>query len=354
MIKIEEIKKERREKMKNIKDYFDENDSKEERNRIAYEIGYKYGQGEKEKIMEKHEIIKHFQELTGSKAQTVRGLHRALIAYLSAHHEESIHMRGYEVSQWRNTMKSHLNTVISARADRAAKRFGVWARHDAEELADTISLKSVFLDGNNWPLARSRSSWAGGEHSTIIKIGHTPSCEGWSKRVWSSNGKWSGNDSYVSLTVTIRALQYFPTLRTPDGSVVLDAEEIEPRVFRLVWVEQARGFDIKPREGWLIRGYHSTKKSLKAAKKEAHEARQKSVSALLAKRQYTKNIKHVWVSIEDSLAAGNCKSQTDAFASRVYSEIGHVGGLRADVLIAMRDDIYTRRAVGQAIKRYSA
>lgn len=302
----------------------------------------------------KQDIIRHFQELTGSKAQTVRGLHRALIAYLSAHHEEPIHMRGYEVSQWRNTKEWYLSETISNRADRAARHFGVWARNDAESLADSLSLASVYLDGDSWPHRLAKSSWAGGDHTTTIKTGDTPDCSGWSKRVWSSNGKWSGNDSYVSLTVTIRALQYFPTLRTPDGSVVLDAEEIEPRVFRLVWVEQARGFDIKPREGWLIRGYHSTKKSLKAAKKEAHEARQKSVSALLAKRQYTKNIKHVWVSIEDSLAAGNCKSQTDAFASRVYSEIGHVGGLRADVLIAMRDDIYTRRAVGQAIKRYSA
>lgn len=301
--------------------------------------------------------MKHFQELTGSKAGTIPGIKRAVVAYLAAHHTKPIYERGnkpWQPAGWQLTHKEYyLAGLLSQRADRAAKHFGAWSRQDAETLADSLSLASVSLDGDAWPLKKSQSSWAGGEHTTTIHVGDTPTCKGWSDRVWSSNGKWSGNDSHVSLSVTIRALQYFPSLLTPDGSVVLDADEVEPRVFRLVWVEQARGFDVKPREGWLIKGYHSTKKSLKSAKKEAHEARQKSLAATIAKRQYAKSIKHVWVSVDDSLAAGNCKSQTDAFASRVYAEIGQVGGLRADVLLSLRDDVYARRAVGQAMKRYA-
>ncbi|TAL13916.1 hypothetical protein EPN95_04485 [Patescibacteria group bacterium] len=63
-----------------------------------------------------------------------------------------------------------------------------------------------------------------------------------------------------------------------------------------------------------------------------------------------------YVAIEDSLAAGNCRTQTEAFAQQARTEIGAIGpcAVRADVILRIRDDSYSRRAVLQAIMAHSA
>jgi hypothetical protein len=57
----------------------------------------------------------------------------------------------------------------------------------------------------------------------------------------------------------------------------------------------------------------------------------------------------IWVSVADSLAAGNCEAVTLREAAilwrRVLRGVGEPGAIRADALLAYRDDAYTRRAV---------
>lgn len=60
-----------------------------------------------------------------------------------------------------------------------------------------------------------------------------------------------------------------------------------------------------------------------------------------------------WVMVADSLAAGNCKQETAAFAARLQEGAdGEIGAVRASVILALRDDPYTRRACRLAAWRY--
>jgi hypothetical protein len=63
----------------------------------------------------------------------------------------------------------------------------------------------------------------------------------------------------------------------------------------------------------------------------------------------------VWVSVEDSLRSGNCRSETDKFAAVLHRHIhahGELGAVRGDVILAVRSDSYTRRAVAYAAARH--
>lgn len=62
----------------------------------------------------------------------------------------------------------------------------------------------------------------------------------------------------------------------------------------------------------------------------------------------------VWVSADDSVGAGNCPLGTTEFRRRVELELGaqgEIGAVRADMILALRDDNYTRRACRAAALR---
>lgn len=170
--------------------------------------------------------------------------------------------------------------------------------------------------------------------------------------MWSSNGKWQGTDSHASITVTPTTISLFPDIMTPDGLALIDAERVTPREFRLIWLEQGRGFDLKQVAGWLIRGVHVQAATLEQARKKALTARKKATAAHLAARLKKKAIATIWVGLDDSFNAGNCRPSTLAFYESLKTRYGaEVGGLRADELLAIRDDFYTRRAVSAAAAR---
>ena len=88
-----------------------------------------------------------------------------------------------------------------------------------------------------------------------------------------------------------------------------------------------------------------------------HALTNAQVFNLLADRALARAMDHAttarYVSTDDSVAAGNCKPATDQFASEVWRQIGASGpcAVRADIVLAIRDDSYTRRAVGVASTR---
>ena len=63
-----------------------------------------------------------------------------------------------------------------------------------------------------------------------------------------------------------------------------------------------------------------------------------------------------WVQIDDSLAAGNCREETDRFYRRLCDELGGegIGAVRASVILRLRDDSYTRRTCRVAASRLFA
>lgn len=67
----------------------------------------------------------------------------------------------------------------------------------------------------------------------------------------------------------------------------------------------------------------------------------------------------VFVAIDDSLAAGNCRPGSDAFAEVVRKHLGvesadAIGAVRSDVLLQLRDDQFVRRAIYSAAVRHGA
>jgi hypothetical protein len=215
-----------------------------------------------------------------------------------------------------------------------------------------------------WPFRQSESSWAGGEHSVSVRLAdETPGVGSGTEKVWSDNGKWSGTNSYARLSVSRRALDLFPTLRTPDGSIILDAELVAPRTYRVTWLVQSRGCSVSSESGWIVRGYHVRAASQAQAERKAAKARQAAVSATLHERQARRDkaaalasYRHTYITLDDSIRAGNCKPISEQFAAQAWRTIGAVAecAVRADVVLSIRDDFYTRRALGAAMEHSHA
>ena len=73
----------------------------------------------------------------------------------------------------------------------------------------------------------------------------------------------------------------------------------------------------------------------------------------LSKEQFNALLPKTFVTIEDSLEAGNCKIGTMNFYNSlpIVQKGFHLRALRADALLQIRDDIYTKRAMNVAIKK---
>lgn len=67
------------------------------------------------------------------------------------------------------------------------------------------------------------------------------------------------------------------------------------------------------------------------------------------------NPEKIWVRVEDSYDAGNCRSMTDSFFKDLISRIGADGPVcvRADMLLSIRNDMYAKRAVSYAATQSS-
>lgn len=80
----------------------------------------------------------------------------------------------------------------------------------------------------------------------------------------------------------------------------------------------------------------------------ADRRRNERIQSLMERADLTR----IYVGIEDSVRAGNCRIGTEQFASAVREKIGgEIGAVRADVLLSIRRDSYTERAVRQALTR---
>lgn len=69
----------------------------------------------------------------------------------------------------------------------------------------------------------------------------------------------------------------------------------------------------------------------------------------IEEKQFMQRAQTVFVGVADSIAAGNCVTETEKFANQYYSR--GIGAVRGDAILRMRDDRYTRRAVARAIER---
>ena len=115
--------------------------------------------------------------------------------------------------------------------------------------------------------------------------------------------------------------------------------------------------------GWIIRGYHVTAATQAQAERKATKARQAAAAATIRERQTRRNkaaalagYRHVYIALDDSIRAGNCEAISKQFAAQAWRAIGAVAecAVRADVVLSLRDDCYTRRALGAAMEHSHA
>lgn len=75
----------------------------------------------------------------------------------------------------------------------------------------------------------------------------------------------------------------------------------------------------------------------------------------LSEEQFNSFLQKTFVTVEDSIKAGNCPIGTKNFYDSLdlVQKGFHIRALRADALLKIRDDNYTRRAVMQAMQKVS-
>jgi hypothetical protein len=154
----------------------------------------------------------------------------------------------------------------------------------------TIAEASEWLEGADY--RRSQSSWAGGKHYARVYLRKEGlSIHGEKERVWSRNGKWSGNNSHVrayirdSWAVTVLGrgiphvtdstgkkerelfvLEAYPRMQMDDAET--DESLMRPGLIVALVGKQGRGFAVNPvyalvdvREKAIVR-WHSSKTAL--------------------------------------------------------------------------------------------
>ena len=94
------------------------------------------------------------------------------------------------------------------------------------------------------------------------------------------------------------------------------------------WIEQGKSIaDIRTVKGYLVRGEHIEAKSLRTAKKINAEHRAKQLSIILKdrkrKEKRDKAESSLIITVEDSLASGNCLPGTQSFKYKYEKAIGH-------------------------------
>lgn len=222
------------------------------------------------------------------------------------------------------------------------------------------------------------SSWAGGETENLVTLNDCPFAAADTTKVWSRNGKWSGQNLRHRVQVSPRWLDQIQGrgLGVVDGLVTTHAESMDApdgfEAFRATWVRQGRGMEIRTESGCIARHvasgttYHSTKMlsapadpavdgyrgtklvpdvkaaisglrrklttqaiptDVRAERRNAAQQgrleRQASQLARLVERVMAwdmAEIQHVTVSRRDSLKTGNCVPGTDDFISRYFPE----------------------------------
>lgn len=135
-------------------------------------------------------------------------------------------------------------------------------------------------------------------------------------------------------------------------------KKIERTGMACEWAVQGKALaEITMHKGYLVRGEHIECKTLAEAKKISKEHRQKAMIAILKRRKIDRN---TLVTVDDSLAAGNCLPGTLNFKSKIERELGCeiTSSLPArQVLLFGRKfgvETYAQRAVNQAARARSA
>jgi hypothetical protein len=98
----------------------------------------------------------------------------------------------------------------------------------------------------------SQTTWAGGNTIVHVRISDTPKAFGSATKVW--NGKFSGNDTYLTVTVDNVWLTKVSGagLAQAGGMLTTHATEIYTNTWEASWVRQGYGFSLKSASGIIV------------------------------------------------------------------------------------------------------
>ena len=195
------------------------------------------------------------------------------------------------------------------------------AKHTARFRKDVVArnselVREKFENNYNMP----SSSWAGGERNYNITRSNSPKAETWSEKVWSSNGKWSGNNIAGNINISKSWYKdcYLTGLSDAEGLLTTHATEIKPNLWQASWLEQSRGFSVKVIQGYILKYddhfFHGAteEKCWKLVKKYslAKVAKEKLKEPLQKLIEDNKDLK---LTRRISKLAGNCESGTESW-----------------------------------------
>lgn len=155
---------------------------------------------------------------------------------------------------WRRKNRSALPADLRPAFDEARARAEKRSRRAIDPLtipfvsrasARVTKLAKAALESCSY--RRSKTRWAGGDHIVRVRIGQ-PGISGYGERVWSSNGKWPGTDSYIIATISLSWFTrvYRRGLAVVDGCFVLDVLSEDEKGITVLAGKQGRGFEVYP------------------------------------------------------------------------------------------------------------
>jgi hypothetical protein len=293
----------------------------------------------------------------GSSAQTRAGARRWLLANLPLPAWDTA-SRATRFTRGAWQVQQYVEARRMERAERYCVALGLMPLDAAMSLANGID-RQIAADTRvalcyDEMYATPSGSWAGGDTTVSVSFTDSPFAVAETVRAWSDNRKWSGNNLSVRLGITRRTILSMGARNVIQGGLItLDAEQIGVREYRATWAEQHGKLGLKMVQGWIVRGYHSTARTLEQARKQAAKARAEQAAQAIIVRSKRRSEEstiraaaNVFVSVQDSLAAGNCLPGTDAVARVVRRELGgDVGAVRGDVLLSLVGAVDRQRAI---------
>ena len=161
----------------------------------------------------------------------------------------------------RSWLRSEIDRIADVRETRAKAR-AVTARFPLRTRLVAHVCRSVRTAYRECSYRRAESRWAGGDHSVTINIvaSGLESASGQTERVWSDNGKWSGNNSEHVLAVSLRWRLDVQRrgIAVVDGLLTLAAEPLPElrageEAYLVCYVRQGRGVSIETSHAVLYR-----------------------------------------------------------------------------------------------------
>jgi hypothetical protein len=172
------------------------------------------------------------------------------------------------------------------------------------------------------------TQWAGGEVFFVFRVNRLPFAWGENRRVWSSNGKWSGTNTEFTINVQPAWQKYIgsvPGLDWAGGMLTTHADRVSEDCWSASWVVQSRGFNLKIDSGYIVKvgdSFYHGKTELAARKVAAKAKVESSMNDRLSQvstEQLIVEFGSVVVTRSHSLKV-NCESGTDNWIARYFPD----------------------------------